>query len=619
MQRRYGIALCSLALSLICSGCGSGGLTPPVITIQPADQNSTLGQTATFSVAATSSGPRSYQWQRGGNPIAGATLPFYTTLPLAMSDSGTQYNVVVSNPAGTATSNTAKLTVIAVTDVVTYHNDAGRTGQNLTETLLTPTNVNSTQFGKLGVYSADGLVDAQPLYVGSVAVPNHGKHNLLIVATEHGSVYAYDADSGATIWRASTLGPGETSSDDLQCGAVTPEIGVTATPVIDRWRGANGAVDLVAMTEDSAGNYHQRLHALDLAQGTELFGGPSEIHATYPGTGDNSDGTNVIFDPAQYFERAALLLLNDTIYMSWASHCDVRPYTGWIMGYSASTLEQVSVLNITPNAGQGAIWMSAGGLAADNAGNVFLAQGNGYFDPTLNAAGFPNEGDYGNGFIKLSTIDGLSVTDYFEMDAQKAENTGDIDLGAGGVLLLPDLANGSGQTLHLATSAGKDGNLYVLNRDALGKSSSDDQNLYQKLVGVLPRGIWSTPAYFNNTIYFGPVFSPIRALSIGDAKISANSVAQTPNTFGYPGATPSISANGKNNGIVWAVETVTITSPAVLHAYDAVSLNELYNSNQASGSRDLFGNGNKYITPTIANGKVFVGTPNGVAVFGLLQ
>jgi PQQ enzyme repeat len=618
VQRRYSIALCSLALSLICSGCGSGGLTPPVITTQPADQNSTLGQAATFSVVAASSGPRAYQWQRGGTPIDGATLPFYTTPPLAMGDNGTEYNVVVSNSAGTATSTTAKLTVIAVTDVVTFHNDTARTGQNTTETLLTPVNVNSTQFGRLGVYSTDGLVDVQPLYVGSVAVPHSGKHNLLIVATEHGSVYAFDADTGATIWRSSTLGPGETPSDDLQCGAVTPEIGVTATPVIDRWRGANGAVYLVAMTEDLAGNYHQRVHALDLAQGTELFGGPNEIRATYPGTGDNSDGTNVIFDPAQYFERAGLLLLNDVIYMSWASHCDVRPYTGWIMGYSASTLAQVSVLNITPNAGQGAIWMSAGGLAADNVGNVFFAQGNGYFDPTLNAAGFPNDGDYGNAFMKLSTIGGLSVADYFEMDAEKAENAADIDLGAGGVLLLPDLKNGSGQTLHLATSAGKDGNLYVLNRDALGKTSPDDQNLYQKLGGVLPGGIWSTPAYFNNTIYYGPVFSPIRALSIGDAKLSPNPVAQTPNAFGYPGATPSISANGTSNGIVWAVETVSITSAAVLHAYDAASLNELYNSNQASGGRDLFGNGNKFVTPTVANGKVFVGTPNGVAVFGLL-
>ncbi len=616
MRRRPSVAVCSLALSVICSGCGSGGFTPPVITTQPANQNSTLGQTATFSVVATF--PGAYQWQRGGTPIAGATLPFYTTPLLTMSDNGAQYNVVVSNSSGATTSTSAKLTVIPITDVVTFHNDAARTGQNLTETLLTPTNVNSSQFGKLGFYSTDGRVDAQPLYVASVAVPNNGKHNLLIVATEHGSVYAFDADSGATIWRASTLGPGETSSDDFLCGPGTPEIGVTATPVIDRWHGANGAVYLVAMTEDLSGNYHQRLHALDLALGSELASSPSEIRATYPGTGDNSDGNNVVFAPAQYFERSALLLLNNVVYMTWASHCDVRPYTGWIMGYSASSLAQVSVLNITPNADQGAIWMSAGGPAADNTGNIYFAQGNGYFDSTLNPAGFPVDGNYGNAFMKLSTLGSLSVADYFEMDNQQSENAGDRDLGAGGVVLLPDVKDASGQPMHLAISAGKDATLYVLNRDSVGKSSPNDENIYQKLTGVLPRGIWSTPAYFNNTIYYGPVFSPIRAFSISNAKLSPNATAQTPNAFGYPGATPSISANGASSGIVWAVEMVATTSPSVLHAYDTSTLNELYNSNQASGGRDLFGNGNKYITPTIVNGKVFVGTPNGVAVFGLL-
>jgi hypothetical protein len=614
VRRRQFVAVCSLALSLICSGCGSGGITPPVITTQPANQNSTLGQTATFSVVATF--PGAYQWLRGGTPIAGATLPFYTTPPLSMVDNGAQYNVVVFNSSGATTSTSAKLTVIPVTDVVTFHNDAARTGQNLTETLLTLTNVKSSQFGKLGFYATDGLVDAQPLYVASVAVPNAGKHNLLIVATEHGSVFGFDADSGATIWRASTLGSGETSSDDFQCVAVTPEIGVTATPVIDRWRGANGAVYLVAMTEDSTGNYHQRLHALDLALGTELFGGPTEISATYPGTGDNSDGKNVAFDPARYFERSALLLLNDVIYTGWASHCDVRPYTGWIMGYSASTLAQVSVLNITPNADQGAIWMSGGGLASDNAGNIYFAQGNGYFDPTLNPAGFPVDGDYGNAFMKLSTAGGLSVADYFEMDNQQSENIGDLDIGAGGVVLLPDVKNASGQTLHLAIGAGKDGNLYVVNRDSLGRSSPNDTNLYQKLPDALAGGVLSTPAYFNNTIYDAPAFSPILALSISDAKLSPNTTVQTTNNFEYPGATPSVSANGTDNAIIWAVENAW---PAVLHAYEASSLSELYNSNQASGGRDQFGQGNKFITPTIVNGKVFVGTPNGVAVFGLLQ
>ena len=532
-----------------------------------------------------------------------------------MGDNGSHYNVVISNSAGVTASDSAKLTVIPVTDVVTFHNDTARTGANLTETLLTPANVNSSQFGKIGFFATDGLVDAQPLYVASVAIPNRGKRNLLIAVTEHGSAYAFDADSGAAIWHASTLGPGETSSNDFQCVAVTPEIGVTATPVIDRWRGTNGVVYLVAMTEDSDGNYHQRLHALDLALGTEVFGGPSEIQATYPGTGDNSDGLNVIFDPAQYFERVGLLLQNDIVYMAWASHCDVRPYTGWIMGYSASTLAQLSVLNIAPNSNRGAIWMSGAGLAGDNTGNIYFAEGNGYFDTTLNPAGFPTEGDYGNAFMKVSTQGSLAVADYFEMDNQKTENDYDVDLGSGGVVLLPDLKDGTGQVLHLAVSSGKDANIYVLNRDSPGKFSPNDENIYQELQGVLPGGVWSTPAYFNNALYYGPVNGTLGAFSISNGKLSLTETAQTPNTFRYPGTTPSVSANGTSNGVVWAVEN---TSPAVLHAYSASSLNELYNSNQASGGRDSFGNGNKFITPTVVNGKVFVGTPNGIAVFGEL-
>jgi len=224
---------------------------------------------------------------------------------MAASDNGTQYRVVVSNSAGDATSNTATLTVNAPapTDVLTYHNDVARTGQNLTETTLTPANVTSAEFGKLGFYPVDGRVDAEPLHAANVTVPSNGMHNLLIVATEHGSVYAFDADSGVTIWYASTLEPGETTSDDHGCSQVTPEIGVTSTPVIDRTSGPNGAIYVVAMSKDGAGNYHQRLHALDLALGTELFGGPAEIQATYPGTGDNTNGIDVIFDPGQYKER----------------------------------------------------------------------------------------------------------------------------------------------------------------------------------------------------------------------------------------------------------------------------------------------------------------------------
>jgi len=577
-----------------------------------------VGQRATFTVAASGSGPLSYRWQKGTTPIAGATSAAYTTAPATPAADGSQFSVVISSPNGDVTSNSATLTVNPATDVLTYHNDNARTGQNLTESILTTTNVNSAQFGKLGFYTVDGIVDAEPLYASNVAVPSAGTHNLLIVATENGSVYAFDADSGLTIWQVSLLQPGETADPD-PASPTFPAIGVNATPVIDRTSGPNGAIYVVAesaQTENGPMSHHQRLHALDLVLGTELFSGPVDIQATYPGTGDNSDGTNVVFDPGQYRERTALLLLNGVIYTAWASHYDIRPYTGWIIGYSGSTLAQTSVLNVTPNGNSGAIWMSSAGLASDTSGNIYFLDANGTFDSTLNASGFPSEGDYGNAFMKVSTAGNqLAVADYFEMSNGFAESGGDTDLGSGGALLLPDLSDGSGHTLHLAVGAGKDSNLYVVNRDSMGKFSANDSGIYQELEAALPIGVWSTPAYFNSTIYYGSVDSPIRAFTISNAKLSTHSTAQTAKSFEYPGATPSISANGASNGLVWAVEN---TSLAVLRAYDATNLNELYDSNQASGGRDQFGASSKFITPMIANGKVFVGTPNGVAVFGIL-
>jgi hypothetical protein len=501
-------------------------------------------------------------------------------------------------------------------DVLTYHNDIARTGQNLGETILTPDNVNSRSFGKLFTLPVDGKVDAQPLYVSGVAISGDGTHNLLVVVTEHDSTYAFDADTGLALWHVSTLKSGEAPSDDRDCGQVSPEIGITSAPVIDRTSGPNGAIYLVAMSKDNAGNYHQRLHALDISKGTELFGGPKEIQATYPGTGDNSSGGTLTFDPAQYKERAGLLLLKGVVYTAWGSHCDFRPYTGWIMGYNKTTLAQTSVLDVTPNGNEGAIWMSQAGLAADSLGNIYLLDANGTFDTKLNASGFPSKGDYGNAFLKLSTAQGLTVADYFEMKNESQENGTDTDLGSGGALVLPAMKDASGTTWNLAVGAGKDGNLYLVNRNSMGKFSTTANKIYQEIPGALSGGVWSMPAYFNNMIYYGPVGSPILAFQFSKAKLQAGPVAQTPTVFGYPGATPSISANGNTNGIVWASEN---TSPGVLHAYNAASLEEIYNTKQASGHRDYFGAGSKFITPTIANGKVYVGTTTGVAAFGLLS
>ncbi|MFZ3265756.1 MAG: pyrrolo-quinoline quinone [Terriglobales bacterium] len=502
--------------------------------------------------------------------------------------------------------------------VLTWHNDNLRTGRNPSETALTLKNVNSTTFGKLFVLSTDGLVDAEPLYVPNLTVKG-SPHNVVFVASEHGTVYGFDADSGATLWQVTTLGAGETTSDNRGCGQVTPEIGVTSTPVIDLSAGPHGTIYLVAMTKDASGNYHQRLHALDITTGAEQFGGPAEIAAKYPGTGDNSQGGYVIFDPAQYKERAALLLLNHIVYTSWASHCDDRPYTGWVISYNETTLAQKSVLNVTPNGNEGAIWAAGAGLAADASGNVYFLDANGTFDTTLDQNGFPVNGDYGNAIMKLSTKKGLlSVADYFNMDNTVAESDKDEDLGSGGAMVIPNIKDSSGATHELVVGAGKDANIYLADRTNMGKFDPNNNNqIYQELTGALGGSVFSAPAYTNDRIYYGAVGDHIRAFAFNSsAQLNSTPQSETSTSFGFPGATPSISGSSKADLILWATAN---TSPAVLHAYNASNLAvELYNSNQASGGRDQFGNGNKFITPMIANGKVYVGTQTGVGVFGLL-
>jgi outer membrane protein assembly factor BamB len=498
----------------------------------------------------------------------------------------------------------------AHTDVLTYKDDLARTGADLTETRLTPANVNSSSFGLLRLLPVDGKVDAEPLYASQVEIAG-APHNVLYVATENDSVYAFDADTGATLWRVSLLAVGETPSDNRGCDQITPEIGATATPVIDRAAGPDGALFVVAMSKDGSGEYHQRLHALDLATGAELFHGPTEVQATYP----MPTGGTQTFDPAQYAERAALLLLGHTIYTTWTSHCDMQPYSGWIIAYSDTTLAQTAVLDLAADSQAGpSIWMSGGGPAADSAGNIYLLTANGVFDTTLNSGGFPDHGDYGNSFVKLSTAGGgLTVTDYFTEYDEIAESAADRDLGSGGAMLLPDLADASGAVHHLVVGAGKDGNLYVVDRDDMGKFNPTANHIWQELDGALPGGVWSTPAYFNDTVYYGDVGGTLKAFAVSGAKLSTLPSSQTTTVFPYPGTSPAVSANGSADGIVWAVEN---SNPAVLHAYDATNLaHELYDSNQAVNGRDHFGAGNKFITPMIADGKVFVGTPDAVAEF----
>jgi hypothetical protein len=611
----------SLSVTPASATITSGGAGAP-ISVLASSQNS-FSSAVSVSVSGLPTGVTA----------APATLNLAPGIPQTITLSAAA-NVTSATPTitftgtsgGVAHSATVVLTIQGAVlsnapDITTYHNDVARDGLNAQETILTLSNVNSTLFGKIGFDAVDGLVDAQPLYLANVIAGGH-LHNVLYVATEHDSVFAFDADTGEQIWKTSVIGSGEITSDDRNCSQVTPEIGITSTPVIDRKQGTNGTLFAIAVSKDAKGNYHQRLHALDITTGAENAGSPIEIAASYPSTGGNSSNADVVFDPSQYNERAALLLLNGNIYTGWSSHCDDPPYTGWVMAFNEATLRQTQVLNLTPNGSDGSIWMSGGGLAAGDGGYIYFLDANGTFDTTLDGNGFPAKSDFGNAILKLSTNGRLAVADYFEPYNTVAESANDVDLGSGGAVLLPDQTDAQGNVRHLLAGGGKDANLYVADRDHLGKfnaGASDNSNLYQFIQGAFSGDIFSTPAFFNGVLYVGAVGDVLKAFPVTKALIASSPSSRTAAAFPYPGTTPSVSANGTQNGIVWALESNT-SAAAVLHAYDATNLaNELYNSQQASNGRDSFGNGNKFITPLVVNGKVYVGTPTGVAVFGLLS
>jgi hypothetical protein len=520
---------------------------------------------------------------------------------------------------------------VLATDVLTFHNNPARTGLNDHETTLVPANVNQDNFGLLFNLSVDGKVDAQPLYISSVAIHGVGRRNVVVVGTEHDSVYAFDADSGTPYWHVSLLSNQEVPSDNRGCGQVSPEIGITATPVIIRESGNPGTIYLVAMSKANGKKttvYHQRLHALSLADGSEVAGSPVEVEASSPGKGPGNNGSgHVIFNPADYKERAALLLHNNIVYTAWASHCDIAPYTGWIIGYHVNSLARVRVLNVDPNGrpsspflpdGSGnSFWGSGAGLSVDNNGYLYGLTANGPFGE-LSSNGFPKDGDYGDTFLKLSAQT-LDVVDYFTPYNQAQDAAADTDLGSGGTLVLPNMTAASGEIVHLAVGAGKDGNIYVVNRNRMGKinlKTSDNSNIYQEV--VLGDSIFGSPAYFNGCLFYGGVNATLKQFTFHDGLLSTSPTSATTVSFGYPGTTPSVSSSGRDSGIVWAYENAS-SGNAVLHAYSALDLTqELYNSTQAPNNRDAFGTGNKFIVPTICNGKVFAASTNSVGVFGLL-
>ena len=507
----------------------------------------------------------------------------------------------------------------AQVNVTTYHNDNARSGQNIQETLLTPGNVNSAQFGKLFTVSVQGYVYAQPLYLANVQNIAGGTHNVLFIATEHDQLYALDADNGSVLWQQSFINPpsiNTVTNSEVSCGDLVPEIGITGTPVIDP---STGTVYLVTKTNES-GVYFQRLHAIDILTHVEKFGGPVVISATVNGQ---------TFDPLRNHNRPGLLLSNGHVVIAWASHCDNTPYHGWVMSYRAGvqptdTLTQEAVFNGSPNGGLAGIWMSGDGVAADSSGNLFFATGNGTYDGL-------SGGDFGDSIVKLSppTNGTFNLLDWFTPWNQQSLSDADEDLGSGGLLLLPDLPKGTPHQ-QLLVQMGKEGKIYLVDRNDMGEfcstCTSIDTNIVEEIPGAT-QGIWGSPAYWNGNVYWGAGNDGgnpdhLKAFSFnanGSGQLSTSPTSQTSRTFNFATAAPVISANGTANGIVWLVDDTIYASNQVLYAYDATNLaNMLYNSTQAPNNRDVPGAPVKFTAPIVVNGKVYLGSQGSVSAFGSL-
>jgi fibronectin type 3 domain-containing protein len=533
-------------------------------------------------------------------------------------------------------------------NLLTYHNDNFSTGQNLSEVALTPANVNSSSFGKLFTTPVDGQVYAQPLYVAGVNITtgsNPGTHNVVFVATQHDSVYAIDADNGQILWKDSFINPaaGITTvpQGDVISADISPEIGITATPVIDP---ATNTIYVEAKTKEVRGSdrhYVQKLHAIDITSGAEKFGGPATIadtiwnggtNYTYVsgpfvfGSGDGNVNGKITFNALRQLVRPGLTLTNGNIIIASASHGDNGPYHGWVLSYSAQNLQLNGVFNATPNLGLGGVWQAGGRVAVDDQGYMYVETGNGPYDATLNSNGFPSGGDYPDSFIKIGVDPttspthqningwGLKVVDYFTPFNQNALNLGDTDLASGGILILPDSV-GSAAHPHLLIGAGKEGRLYLIDRDNMGKYDPNTDHVVEH--ATLIHGSLDTPAFFNNTIYYVGGYGDVaKTFTITNGLFSLSPTSQSPDSYSFPGSTPSISANGASNAIVWDLDRGTNQ----LRAYDASSYaNELYTSAQAPNNRDQLGSVVKFTVPSVVNGKVYVGTSNSVVVYGLLQ
>jgi hypothetical protein len=632
------------------TGTATGSVTSSPLTFQVQDSGSPA-QMKTVNLTLTIGPPPpigvSISPRRGG-VVLNQLLPLTATVTNDVAAAGVAWSVSAggvltgqstskasfsSAAAGvftiTATSKadgqkSASITV-GVTDlagVTTYHNNLSRDGSNTQEYALTAANVTTSSFGKLFTCAVDGAIYAQPLWAPNLTIGG-GTHNVVFVATTHDSVYAFDADTSpcVTYWKKTLLSAGETfvNFNEVHITDIQPDIGIIGTPVIDL---STKTLYVVSKSEDTGTSCipssacHQRLHGLNLIDGSEKFGGPATIDGsiTVPGTGDGSSAGVLPFNPLTENQRPGLALVNGVVYVSWASHGDNDPYHGWVMGFSAGNLAvaPVAVWNSTPNFvggfahSRGGIWMAGGAPAADSSNNLYLLTGNGSFDGASN---------YGDSTVKLSTASGLTVAGYFTPDNQQNLDTIDLDHGSGGAAILIDQP--SGPVPHLLIGGGKDAILYMVNRDTLGGFDAAANHVVQPLnVG---QSIFATSAFWNNSLFIAGSGGALKQYTFNPTMglFGISPAHSSPSSFGFPGATPSVSATpGSANGIVWGLDNsqyctqqAPVCGPTVLHAYDATNVStELWNSSQAAASRDQAGNAVKFTVPTVANGKVYVGT-----------
>jgi hypothetical protein len=608
------------ASAAITLGSGSGGSVS--VTITPKRGGLTVSQNLNFTASVTNDvAGAGVTWSASGGSCSGAACGTFknVTATSATFVAGTTagiVNVTATSAADGSKNASAPIGVTDLAGVFTYHNDLARDGVNAKEYALTAANVASATFGKLFSCAVDGAVYAQPLWVANLTIGGV-KHNAVIVVTMHDTVYAFDADASPCkqLWAPkSLLGSGETWVDmnDVSTGDIQPDIGILGTPVIDP---ASNLLYVIAKSKVSgtngtpATNCHQRLHALSLLDGSESVAANDLTTAiAVAGTGDGSSGGTVTFNTLRENQRPGLVLANEVVYAAWASHGDVGPYHGWVLGFDKSTLRIVSVFNANPDGSDTGIWMSGGAPSVDSSGNMYFLTGNGTFD--ADSGGH----DYGDSTVKLSTSGGLSVAGYFTPADQQTLSAGDADHGAGGAAILVDQPSGSPHQ-HLVIGGGKEGNLFLLNRDNLGgyggSANPPDSNAVQKF--SIGNAIFATAAFWNNSLYIAGIGGPLKAFSFDTTKGQFNTAAASQSgsvNFGFPGATPSVSSSGTTNGIVWALnahayctQQAQSCGSAVLYGFDASNLSSpLWNSGNSAG------NAVKFTVPTIANGKVYVGT-----------